>query len=81
MTATLIPSHVCEDLFALRLGFSSFDALMDVAEPAYSAVGRLWFITRLPNHRWLASPVNDYDDEHQFATRDAAREFVAANVE
>jgi hypothetical protein len=81
MTTTLIPSEVCEDLFAFRLGFSSFDAMMDVAEPVYSAVGRLWFVTRLPNHRWLASPVNEYDDLHQFPAREAAREFASSNVD
>ena len=81
MAVALIPSEVCEELFALRLGFLSFDALMEIAEPAYSAVGQLWFLVRLPDHRWLASPVTDIDDTHRFPTVGAARDFVVSNID
>ncbi|MDZ4683636.1 MAG: hypothetical protein SH850_01025 [Planctomycetaceae bacterium] len=81
MSATLIPREVSEEIFARHLGFSSFDALIDASEPAYSAVGQLWLIATLPNRRWLASPVIDYDPTHQFSTSEAAHEFVAANVD
>lgn len=81
MNATLIPREVSEEFFARRLGFSSFDALIDASEPAYSAVGQLWLIAALPNRRWLASPVIDYDPTHQFSTLEAARDFVASSVD
>jgi hypothetical protein len=81
MRAPLIPREVSEEIVALRLGFSSLDALIDASEPAYSAVGQLWLIARLPNGRWLASPVIDYDPAHQFSTLETAQEFVASNVD
>jgi hypothetical protein len=77
MSATLIPREVSEEIYARRLGFSSFDELIDVSEPAYSPTGRLWLIAALPNRRWLASPVNEYGAAEQFPDAEAARDFVA----
>jgi hypothetical protein len=78
MTATLIPPDTNEDTFARRLGFVCFDDLMQVSEPAAAQDGRLWFLTGISDHCWLAwpAPVPGVDASQRFDSYQDARDFV-----